>query len=80
MIHTTARTRVFEVTFIPNGHSEPETNRHPVDDEALVGRDREIVVDILLNAYEPTGEVLSIIYVTADDKPVNLYGNRRYGL
>jgi hypothetical protein len=78
LLHTTARKDVIEVTFIPDGFSEPETNRHPADDFDGPPEDQ---VDYILARYDRAEqEVISIIYITPSGGNVNLYGSRRYGL
>lgn len=80
MIHTTARTDVIEVTFIPEGYSEPETNTLAFDQ--FVDTGLEDLPGYLLDEFERAGmgEVISIIYVKPDGRNLNLYGARRYGL
>lgn len=77
MIQTSRRIGVYEVTFIPQGHSEPEMHRLDPDQFKAI-RDEGLIVDTILDEYWPKGEPLSVIYVNNRGNNVNLWGNRRY--
>ena len=77
MIHTTAKTDVYEVTFLDTGEGLTEANKHPRDEFG----DHDDAVSKLIHEYDRANlTVVSIIYVKRDGSPLNLYGARRYGL
>ena len=80
---TSAGPNTYEVTYIPEGHSEPEVHYLPADEWPA---DHDTAVDAINARYEADyGEVLTIFYRPNQPNerfPAGrqLYGARRYGL
>ena len=78
MIQTSRRIGVYEVTFIPEGHSEPEMHRLDPEQFEGITVDEDLITDLILDEYWKKGEPLSVIFVNNRGRNVNLWGNRRY--
>jgi hypothetical protein len=76
--HTDRRLDYFEVTYIPEGRSEPEMDKLDPDYFREEGLSEDEATEAILEEYWGAGEPLSVIYVNNRGMNVNLWGNRRY--